>query len=125
MRKPLGKVKNPSLAKKLRRKLSIRAKISGTSERPRLCATKTNKHLRVQVIDDVTAKTLLSVQTFGKNGVSGAKANREGAKLLGAKLAEELKGKKIEKAVFDRSGSTYTGVLSVLVDSVRENGIQI
>jgi large subunit ribosomal protein L18 len=125
MRKPQGKVKNPSLAKKLRRKLSIRAKISGTAERPRLCATKTNKHLRVQVIDDVTEKTLLSVQTYGKNGVSGAKANREGAKLLGVKLAEELKGKKIEKAVFDRSGSTYTGVLSVLVDSVRENGIQI
>ena len=125
MRKPLGKVKNPSLAKKLRRKLSIRAKISGTAERPRLCATKTNKHLRVQVIDDVTAKTLMSVQTYGKEGVSGAKANREGAKLLGAKLAEELKGKKIESAVFDRSGSTYTGVLAVLVDTVRENGIKI
>ncbi|MBK23972.1 MAG: 50S ribosomal protein L18 [Halobacteriovorax sp.] len=125
MRKPLGKVKNPSLAKKLRRKLSIRAKINGTAERPRLCATKTNKHLRVQVIDDVTATTLLSVQTYGKGGVSGARANREGAKLLGAKLAEELKGKKIESAVFDRSGSAYTGVLATLVDSVRENGIRI
>lgn len=125
MRKPLGKVKNASLAKRLRRKLSIRSKINGTAERPRLCATKSNKHLRVQAIDDVTGKTILSVQTFGKNGVSGAKANREGAKLLGAKLAEELKGKNIENAVFDRSGNTYTGVLATLVDSARENGIRI
>jgi len=63
MRKNIAKIKNASKAKEYRRKLSIRKKIVGTTDRPRICATKTNKHLFVQLVDDSTSKTLF----FGSN----------------------------------------------------------
>lgn len=125
MRKYIGRIKKDSEAKKYRRKLNIRSKISGTSERPRICATKTNKHLFVQVVDDTKERTLFSVQTFGKKAVPGAKCNLDGAKVVGAKLAETLKSKNLTTAVFDRSGYKYTGVIEALVSSIRENGIQV
>ena len=124
MRKSLKKIKNPSKAKELRRKLSIRRKVVGTADRPRICATKSNKHLFVQVIDDVANKTLFSVQTFGKNAVSGS-ANIEGAKNIGAQVAKGLSDKNIKVAVFDRNGKKYTGVVASLANSIRESGIQI
>ncbi|MDC1174360.1 50S ribosomal protein L18 [Bacteriovoracaceae bacterium] len=124
MRKPLGKVKSESAVRKLRRRLSARQKITGTESRPRISVFRSNKHIRVQVINDDTSKTLFSVQTYGKNAVA-AKSNVEGAKVVGAKIAEELKGKKISNAVFDRSGYRYHGVVATLAESIRENGIQV
>lgn len=125
IRKPYGKIKNPSEARRKRRALGVRKKVAGTAERPRICATKSNKNLYVQVIDDVSGKTLLSAQTFGKNAVSGAVVNVEGAKLVGKDLADKMKGSNLNTAVFDRAGYKYTGVIAALVDSMRENGIQI
>ena len=124
IRKPNGKIKNASKAKKLRRKLKIRKTVIGSAERPRLSVVKSNKHLAIQVIDDAANKTMFSVQTYGKNAVV-AKCNVDGAKLVGAKLATELKGKKISKAVFDRNGLKYHGVIAAIVETARENGIQI
>ncbi len=124
MRKTQGKIKNESKAKEYRRKLSIRKKVNGTSERPRLCIIKSNKHIQVQVVDDTAQKTLFSVQTFGKNAVAKS-GNKEAAKAIGAKVADGLKGKSISKAVFDRNGKLYTGVVAAVADSIRENGIQI
>jgi large subunit ribosomal protein L18 len=69
MRKSYKKLRTLQELKILRRKLSIRKKIIGTADTPRVCVTKTNKHLFVQVIDDAAGKTLFSVQTFGKNAV--------------------------------------------------------
>lgn len=124
MRKPLGKVRNESANRKLRRRLSIRTKVAGTESKPRISVFRSNKHIRVQVINDDTSKTLFSVQTFGKNAVA-AKANVEGAKVVGAKVAEQLKGANVTGAVFDRSGYRYHGVVAALADSIRENGIQV
>ncbi len=124
MRKSLAKIKNPKRAKEYRRCLSIRKKVIGTSETPRLCATKSNASLRIQVIDDSKSTTLFSVETFGKNKV-GTGVNVEAAKVVGKALAEKLKKAGLSKAVFDRSGKQYTGVLKVLADTVRENGIQM
>lgn len=124
MRKPIGKVKSESGRKQLRRKLSIRKKVNGDAERPRVCVTKTNKNLFVQVVNDADSKTLFSVQTFGKNSVGGT-ANKEGAKAVGAAVAEKLKGQNITKVVFDRSGNQYHGVIAALADSIRENGVQV
>lgn len=125
MRKPIGKIKNASLARRVRRKLSIRSKLAGVTSRPRICVSKTNKHLRVQVIDDSVSKTLFSVQTYGKSAVAPATNNKEGGKAIGNKLAEELKSKNITNVVFDRSGYTYTGVIAAIADSMRENGIKL
>lgn len=124
MRKNTAKIKNETKAKEYRRKLSIRKKVVGSAEAPRLCVTKTNKHLRVQVIDDVKSTTLFSVQTFGK-AKAADHANAEGAKKVGATVAATLKKNNLTKAVFDRSGKQYTGVIKTLADSIRENGIQI
>ncbi len=124
MRKVLGKIKNPTKAKEYRRRLSIRKKVEGTAERPRVCVTKTNKHLRVQAVDDLTNKTLFSVQTYGKTKVADG-CNAEGAKKVGAAVAAQLKKANVAVAVFDRSGKQYTGVIKVLADAIRENGIQL
>lgn len=124
MRKNTAKIKNETKAKEYRRKLSIRKKVVGSAEAPRLCVTKSNKHLRVQAIDDVKSATLFSVQTFGK-GKAADHANSEGAKKVGAAVAATLKSNNLTKAVFDRSGKQYTGVIKTLADSIRENGIQI
>jgi large subunit ribosomal protein L18 len=124
MRKNASKIKNETKAKEHRRKLSIRKKVVGSAEKPRLCVTKSNKHLRVQAIDDVKSSTLFSVQTFGKGKVADH-ANAEGAKKVGAAVAASLKGKNLSNAVFDRSGKQYTGVIKALADAIRENGIQI
>ena len=124
MRKNTAKIKNETKAKEYRRKLSIRKKVVGSAEAPRLCVTKTNKHLRVQVIDDVKSATLFSVQTYGK-AKAADHANAEGAKKVGAAIAAGLKKNNLTKAVFDRSGKQYTGVIKTLADSIRENGIQI
>jgi large subunit ribosomal protein L18 len=124
MRKKIGKIKSASKQKQNRRKLSIRKKVIGTTERPRICATKGNKNLFVQVIDDSVSKTIFSVSTFGKNKVAEV-ATVETAKTVGAKVAELCKKNNIETAVFDRNGNVYTGVVKSLADSIRENGIRI
>lgn len=124
MRKAIGKVKNPTKAKEYRRRLSIRKKVEGSAERPRLCVAKTNKHLRVQVINDADSVTLFSVQTYGKEK-SADIGNSEGAKKIGSALAAQLKKANITKAVFDRNGKQFTGVIKILADAVRENGIQM
>ncbi|HXH30952.1 MAG TPA: 50S ribosomal protein L18 [Bacteriovoracaceae bacterium] len=124
MRKNTAKIKNETKSKEYRRRLSIRKKVIGSAESPRLSVTKTNKHLRVQAIDDVKSITLFSVQTYGKTKATD-QANAEGAKKVGAAVAATLKQKNLNRAVFDRSGKQYTGVIKALADSIRENGIQI
>ena len=124
MRKSLRTIKNASKAKEHRRKLSIRKKIIGTTDRPRVCATKTNCNLFIQVVDDSIGKTLFSVQTFGKNSI-GKTANAESAKVVGTEVAKRLVEKNIKNAVFDRNGKKYTGVIAALADSIREGGVQI
>lgn len=124
MRKNIAKIKNESKAKEYRRKLAIRKKVVGTGEKPRLAVTKSNKHLRVQIIDDVKSLTLFSVQTYGKTKVA-SNCNAESAVKVGVEVASTLKKNNLSKAVFDRSGKQYTGVIKALADSIRENGIQI
>lgn len=124
MRKPIAKLNKKSEVRRLRRKLSTRKKVSGTAERPRVVIFKGNKNISVQVVDDAAGKTLFSVQTFGKNGVE-AKANREGAKTIGAKVAEQMKSQKLEQGVFDRGGYPYHGIVASLADSIRENGVKL
>ena len=124
MRKPIGKPGKKSDVRKIRRRLAIRKKVSGTAERPRVFVFKGNKNLSVQVIDDVEGKTLFSVQTYGKEGVEG-KPNKEGAKVVGAQVAKVMKEKKLDAGVFDRGAYPYHGVIASLADAIRENGIKL
>ena len=124
MRKQYGKAGTKKEQQRQKRRLTIRAKISGTTERPRIVATKSNKHISVQVIDDTKSISLFTVSTFGKAAAADT-CNIEGAKKVGVKVAEVMKSKNLTTAVFDRAGYRYTGVVAALVQSIRESGIQV
>jgi len=123
MRKTYGKIDSLKDQQRQKRRLSIRKKVSGTEVRPRVCAMKSNKHLSVQIINDVNSTTYFTVSTYGKNAVKGTAETR--VLEIGKKIATQLKSKNISAAVFDRAGYRYTGVIAKLAQSIRENGIQI
>jgi large subunit ribosomal protein L18 len=105
-----------------RRKLRIRKKVHGTSDRPRLTVFKSLKHIYAQVIDDISGKTLFSASSAGKGfGVSGG--NVEGAKKVGSIVGEKALEKGIKKVVFDRNGYPYHGRVKALADTLREKGL--
>ena len=89
----------------------IRAKISGTAERPRLCIYKSNRYLEAQVIDDTKGTTLAAVKM-------------DDAKKAGVEIAKQAKAKGITAVVFDRGGFRYTGAIAILADAAREGGLK-
>ena len=103
------------------RKGRIRAKISGTAERPRLTVTISNLHVSAQIIDDVAQKTLVSATTVGSK-VKGTKT--ELAAKIGAEIAKKAKKAKINTVVFDRNGRQYAGRLHALADAARKEGLE-
>ena len=94
-----------------RKRKKIRAKISGTSNCPRLSVFKSNKALYAQLIDDDRAFTLASA--------SGSDATK-----VGSDLAKKAIAKKVEKVVFDRGGYIYTGKVRALAESARKAGLK-
>ena len=109
---------------KKRRKLRVRRKIVGTAERPRISVYKSNKYLYVQVIDDSSGQTL--AQSSGVSGdTKGLKATVEGGKQIGEDLGGKMKALGLERAVYDRNGNRYHGVLKAVADGVRNAGIQV
>ena len=103
------------------RKGRVRAKISGTAERPRLTVTISNLHVSAQIIDDVAQKTLISATTVGSKA-KGTKT--ELAAKIGAEIAKKAKKAKINTVVFDRNGRQYAGRLHALADAARKEGLE-
>ncbi|MFI5288009.1 MAG: 50S ribosomal protein L18 [Polyangia bacterium] len=111
---------------RLRRKASIRKKVSGTTERPRLSVFRSSKHIYAQVIDDVHRTTVATASTLDealKGALTGLK-KIERAQKIGAAIAERCKAKGIEKVVFDRNGYIYHGRVLALANAAREAGLQ-
>ena len=106
-----------------RRQLRVRTKVSGTSERPRLCVYRSNTNLYVQVIDDVAGNTLVAASTLDKE-IKTKHANKEAAKELGTLIAKKAQAKNIKTVVFDRGGYIYHGVVKELADAAREGGLE-
>lgn len=94
-----------------RKRKKIRAKISGTAERPRLCVFKSNTAIYAQLVDDDRAVTLASAA--GKDALK-----------VGAEIAKMAVDKKIKKAVFDRGGYLYTGKVLALAEGARKAGLK-
>jgi len=109
--------------KRLRRKVHIRKRISGTAQRPRMSVTKSNRRLGVQIIDDVKGHTLLSASTL-ESELKNIKATVKGAEQLGEIVGKRLLENNIKTVVFDRNGYLYHGVVKALADGTRKAGIQ-
>jgi len=147
------KIKNPKVAKRTRRHMSIRNKVQGTPERPRVCIFRSKEHIYAQLIDDMAGITLASVSSLkvdpGKLKAPAAAAAAEGdekgkkgkkekkdakakpvsrrilvAREVGRLLAEAAAAKGVSKIAFDRGGYLYHGRIAALADSARENGLE-
>jgi large subunit ribosomal protein L18 len=111
---------NKKHSSRLRRKKHIRKIVHGTAERPRLTVFRSAKHIYAQVIDDDAGKTIASASSLkADNG-----GNKDGAKAVGAALAEKALAAKVEQVVFDRNGYLYHGRVAALADGAREAGLK-
>lgn len=106
-----------------RRHLRLRQHVQGTSDKPRMSVYVSNRHMYVQFIDDIEARTLASASTKTE-GASSGKNDVATAKALGKLAAEAAKGKGIARVVFDRGGFAYSGRVKALADAAREAGLQ-
>ena len=112
-----------SNAQRLKRHRRVRAKISGTAERPRLAVFRSSKNIYAQLIDDVAGNTLVAAASNEKDfGIYGG--NCEAAKKVGALIAERALAKGIENVVFDRGGYVYHGRVQALAEAARESGLK-
>ena len=109
--------------KRLKRKIHIRKSVSGTTEKPRLSVTRSNKALYMQVIDDTKGHTLASVSTLEKD-MRAIKSTVEGAAQLGEIMGKKLLEKNITTVVFDRNGYLYHGLVKAMADGARKAGVK-
>lgn len=115
-----------SLIKKLHNRLlrrsRIRARITGTSERPRLSIYVSNQHVHAQIIDDTKGKTLVSSTSAVSAAPKGSLTEK--AAWVGAEIAKKAKKAKISKVALDRGGRKYHGRLKALADAARGEGLE-
>ena len=109
---------------RFKRKRRIRARIEGSVERPRLAVFRSNKHLYVQLVDDVKGHTLVAASTNETDLREKFGASIDGAKTLGNLVAKRALAKNISQVVFDRSGYLYHGRIKALADAAREGGLK-
>ena len=103
---------------------SIRSKISGTAERPRLTVFRSLTNIFAPVIDDTTGRTLVSASTIEKGAKVENGSNVEAAKKVGEAIAKKALEKGITTVVFDRGGYVYTGRIKAIADAAREAGLK-
>ena len=108
---------------RLKRKVRIRKKVYGDSNKPRLAVYKSNKNIYVQAIDDLNHTTIGSASTLSKE-LKVERLTIDAAKKVGELMGDILNKNKIEEAVFDRGGYVYHGRVKALADGIREKGIK-
>lgn len=104
---------------RVRRHRRIRAKISGTAERPRLAIFKSLNYIYAQLIDDTKGATIATISDMGVKG----KTKTERAKFAGEALAKSAKAKGVSAVIFDRGGFIYTGRVRAFAEGARESGL--
>jgi large subunit ribosomal protein L18 len=119
----MSKTRSESL-RRVRRKLHIRKRVHGTSERPRLTVFRSDKHVYAQIIDDDLGVTLTSASSLGKNVEIPKGSNKDAARKVGLLLGKKAKEAGIDKVVFDRNGYLYHGRVKALADGAREAGLE-
>jgi large subunit ribosomal protein L18 len=108
---------------RLRRRRRVRAKVSGTAERPRISVFRSNRGISAQLIDDDAGRTLASVNWTEADvrSLSGV----DQAKKVGELLAERATSAGVQSAVFDRGGYQYHGRVKALAEGAREGGLRL
>ncbi len=112
---------------RLRRKAAIRARMHGTSERPRLSVFRSAKHMYAQLVDDTTHRTLAAASTLDPElpQAEGEKSKKtDKAKHVGALIAKRAIAAGIKQVVFDRNGFIYHGRIAAVADGAREAGLE-
>ncbi len=105
-----------------RRRIRIRKKVQGTTERPRLSVFRSHKYIYAQVIDDTLGKTLAASSSALKS-LSPEGNKVAAAKAVGESVAKACLDKGIERVVFDRGGYRYHGRVQALADAARKAGL--
>jgi len=103
-----------------------RQTLAGTSERPRLCVHRSSKHIRAQVVNDETGRTLVSASSLDgevRKLIKGG-GNIAAAKVVGKMIAQRARDKGVEKVVYDRGGYQYHGRVQALAEAAREAGLK-
>lgn len=112
---------------RLRSKIKIRKKVSGTKEKPRLTVYRSLNNIYAQLIDDSAGATIVSASSLSKE-LSGELKNIKGkidkGKLVGKLIAQKALEKNISQAVFDRNGYRYHGRIKAVADGAREGGLK-
>lgn len=119
------KVAIPKVRKRLRRKVSIRLRITGTAERPRLSVFRSARYVYAQAVDDTTGRVLASASELEaklKEAVAG-KPKKERARLIGKVIGEKLVALNVKSVVFDRNGFIYHGRVKEIADGARDAGL--
>lgn len=102
---------------------SIRAKIAGTAQKPRLSVFRSNRDIYVQLIDDDNSVTIAAASSKEKDIVAQKGNKTEKSKLVGQSIARKAKELGIEAVVFDRGGNLYHGRVKAIADGAREGGL--
>jgi large subunit ribosomal protein L18 len=108
---------------RLKRRHRVRAKVSGTAERPRISVFRSNRGIHAQLVDDISGRTLAAV-AWTENDLRGLKPMEQAGK-AGELLAERAKAAGVEAALFDRGGYRYHGKVKAFADGVREGGLKV
>lgn len=122
MRLQIGKHLSHKETSRLKKKLRIRRKLAGSSERPRLCIFRSARHIYAQIIDDANGKTIASASTIEVDGLKNA--NKNTATAIGQEIAKRALAKNIKSVVFDRNGFLYHGRVEALAKGARDAGLE-
>lgn len=106
-----------------KRHMRIRQRLTGTSERPRLCVYRSNKHIYAQIIDDISGCTLAAASTLDEDSKLEKTWDCDAAKAVGELIAKRAADKGISAVVFDRGGYIYHGRVAAVADAAREAGL--
>jgi large subunit ribosomal protein L18 len=108
---------------RLKRRHRVRAKVSGTPERPRISVFRSNRGIHAQLIDDLSGRTLAAV-SWTEGDLRGLKPMEQAGK-AGGLLAERAKAAGVDSALFDRGGYRYHGKVKAFAEGVREGGLKV
>ena len=106
-----------------KRTIRVRSKLKKVTSRKRLSVFRSNNHIYAQVIDDTRGMTLASASTIEKDFVKKQINRKELAEMVGTKIAERTIAKGIKEVVFDKGKYKYHGLIKILADSAREQGL--